>query len=158
MARPDQDIVMRMKPILLILTCLFISAPAWGNLDQSLDEIEKLIRLRDYSEAVSRLKPLAEKGEPEAQYRLAGLYRTGKGVSKDLDKATDLYHVSAQAGHADAQYAFAQIIEKSIDLKAPVHLTWSCYKNDEKACGVCDSCALRLRGRLGSFRWTVIRG
>ena len=112
MAPPDQDIVMRMKPILLILICMFISAPAWGNLDQSLDEIEKLIRLRDYSEAVNRLKPLAEKGEPEAQYRLAGLYRSGKGVSKDLDKATDLYHVSAQTGHADAQYAFAQIIRE----------------------------------------------
>lgn len=44
------------------------------------------------------------------------------------------------------QMSKRQIIEKSIDLKAPVHLTWSCYKNDEKACGVCDSCALRLRG------------
>jgi len=44
------------------------------------------------------------------------------------------------------QMSKRQIIEKSIDLKAPVHLTWSCYQNDEKACGVCDSCALRLRG------------
>lgn len=113
MAPPDQDIVMRIKPVLLILTCLFISVPAWSNVTKSLDEIEKLIRLRDYSEAVNRLKPLVEKGDTEAQYRLAGLYRAGKGVSKDLDKATDLYHLSAQAGHADAQYAFAQIIEKS---------------------------------------------
>jgi len=39
-----------------------------------------------------------------------------------------------------------QIIEKSIALNAPVHLTWSCYQNEDSACGVCDSCALRLRG------------
>jgi 7-cyano-7-deazaguanine synthase len=39
-----------------------------------------------------------------------------------------------------------QIVEKSIDLNAPLHLTWSCYQNEEKACGICDSCALRLRG------------
>jgi 7-cyano-7-deazaguanine synthase len=39
-----------------------------------------------------------------------------------------------------------QIVEKSIKLSAPVHLTWSCYQNEEKACGICDSCALRLRG------------
>ncbi len=39
-----------------------------------------------------------------------------------------------------------EIVQKAIDLKAPLDLTWSCYKNSDKACGVCDSCALRLRG------------
>jgi len=33
-----------------------------------------------------------------------------------------------------------------MELKAPIHLTWSCYQNEDKACGVCDSCAFRLRG------------
>lgn len=40
----------------------------------------------------------------------------------------------------------AEIIKKGIELNAPLHLTWSCYQNEEEACGVCDSCALRLRG------------
>lgn len=40
----------------------------------------------------------------------------------------------------------ADIVKKGIELNAPFHLTWSCYKDDEIACGVCDSCALRLRG------------
>ena len=39
-----------------------------------------------------------------------------------------------------------QIVKKSVELNAPVHLTWSCYQNENIACGVCDSCALRLRG------------
>jgi len=39
-----------------------------------------------------------------------------------------------------------EIIKLGMELKAPLHLTWSCYKNEDKACGVCDSCALRLRG------------
>ena len=39
-----------------------------------------------------------------------------------------------------------QIVKKSLELKAPIHLTWSCYQNEDVACGVCDSCALRLRG------------
>jgi 7-cyano-7-deazaguanine synthase len=44
------------------------------------------------------------------------------------------------------QMSKKQIVKKSFELKAPVHLTWSCYQNEKKACGVCDSCALRLRG------------
>ena len=38
-----------------------------------------------------------------------------------------------------------QIIRRGIELGAPLHLTWSCYQSDERACGVCDSCLLRLR-------------
>lgn len=40
----------------------------------------------------------------------------------------------------------ADIIRKGVELNAPIHLTWSCYQSEERACGVCDSCALRLRG------------
>ena len=38
------------------------------------------------------------------------------------------------------------IVEKGIELKAPLHLTWSCYENEAVPCGKCDSCALRARG------------
>lgn len=40
----------------------------------------------------------------------------------------------------------AEIVKKGIALNAPLQLSWSCYQNEEAACGVCDSCALRLRG------------
>jgi 7-cyano-7-deazaguanine synthase len=39
-----------------------------------------------------------------------------------------------------------EIVKKGVELNAPLHLSWSCYQNEEFACGVCDSCALRLRG------------
>ena len=38
------------------------------------------------------------------------------------------------------------IVLKGLELNAPFNLTWSCYQEEEEACGVCDSCALRLRG------------
>jgi 7-cyano-7-deazaguanine synthase len=40
----------------------------------------------------------------------------------------------------------AEIVKKGIELNAPLQLSWSCYQSEEKACGTCDSCALRLRG------------
>lgn len=40
----------------------------------------------------------------------------------------------------------AEIVIKGFELNAPLHLTWSCYRNEDEACGECDSCALRLRG------------
>ena len=39
-----------------------------------------------------------------------------------------------------------EIIKAGVRLEAPLHLTWSCYQGSELSCGVCDSCALRLRG------------
>ncbi|SRR6266516_818525 len=42
----------------------------------------------------------------------------------------------------------AQIVRRGLELGAPFELTWSCYKASERACGCCDSCALRLRAFL----------
>lgn len=39
-----------------------------------------------------------------------------------------------------------EIVLRAVALGAPLHLTWSCYQDEDVACGVCDSCALRLRG------------
>lgn len=41
-----------------------------------------------------------------------------------------------------------QIVQKGMALGAPLHLSWSCYKNEDRACGACQSCRLRL----GAFK------
>ncbi len=39
----------------------------------------------------------------------------------------------------------SEIVRRGLGLGAPLNLTWSCYQAEDVACGVCDSCALRLR-------------
>jgi 7-cyano-7-deazaguanine synthase len=38
-----------------------------------------------------------------------------------------------------------EIVQLGLELRAPFHVTWSCYTGEDRACGVCESCALRLR-------------
>lgn len=40
----------------------------------------------------------------------------------------------------------SDIVRRGQELGAPLHLTWSCYRSEDLACGTCDSCLLRLRG------------
>ncbi len=42
------------------------------------------------------------------------------------------------------------IVQLGLKLGVPFELTWSCYSDSDTACGVCDSCALRLRGFLAA--------
>jgi 7-cyano-7-deazaguanine synthase len=69
---------------------------------------------------------------------LAAFNRTIKEGTKpetDIQVIAPLLHFSKK-----------QIVEKAVELKAPLHLTWSCYQHEDVACGICDSCVLRLRG------------
>jgi 7-cyano-7-deazaguanine synthase len=60
---------------------------------------------------------------------------TGTKPDTHIELRTPIIHLSK-----------AEIVKKGIELNAPLHLTWSCYRSDDLACGTCDSCALRLRG------------
>ncbi|MBU0925517.1 7-cyano-7-deazaguanine synthase QueC [bacterium] len=60
-----------------------------------------------------------------------------QGTKEDthIDIITPLVHLSK-----------AQIVEVALELGVPLEHTWSCYKEEDEACGVCDSCRLRLNG------------
>jgi len=61
------------------------------------------------------------------------LIRTGTREG-DIEVVTPLIHMRKN-----------EIVRLGLELSAPFHLTWSCYSGEDEACGVCDSCALRLR-------------
>ncbi len=61
------------------------------------------------------------------------LIRTGTRDG-DIEVVTPLIHMRK-----------SEIVRLGLELSAPLHVTWSCYSGEDEACGVCDSCALRLR-------------
>jgi 7-cyano-7-deazaguanine synthase len=71
---------------------------------------------------------------PEYYEAFNRVIRAGTKPSTDITIETPLIHLSKQ-----------EIVKKGVELNAPFHLTWSCYKDSDAACGICDSCALRLR-------------
>jgi len=58
---------------------------------------------------------------------------------------------TVEGGHIEVdapllRYSKADIVNLALRLKTPLEITWSCYSVNDKACGVCDSCKLRLKG------------
>jgi 7-cyano-7-deazaguanine synthase len=71
---------------------------------------------------------------PEYYEAFNRVIRAGTRPSTQITIETPLIHLSKK-----------EIVEKGAELGVPFDLTWSCYRDSEAACGVCDSCALRLR-------------
>ncbi|WP_456485968.1 7-cyano-7-deazaguanine synthase QueC [Hydrogenimonas sp.] len=57
-------------------------------------------------------------------------------------KETTHIHIETPLVHLKKE----DIVKTAIEYGVPLELTWSCYKNEDEACGVCDSCRLRLKG------------
>lgn len=71
---------------------------------------------------------------PEYYEAFNRVIRAGTRPSTQITIETPLIHLSKK-----------EIVEKGAELGVPFDRTWSCYRDSETACGVCDSCALRLR-------------
>lgn len=72
---------------------------------------------------------------PEFHEAFQNVIETGTKPDTHIQIRTPIIHKSK-----------AEIVKKGVELSAPLHLTWSCYRSEDLACGICDSCALRLRG------------
>ena len=89
------------------LSGLGFAAPA-----DDLAQAKAAARLQDFTKAARLLKPLAEKGHTDAQFQLAGLFRSGRGVAKNHETAVFWLKKAARKGHADAQYQLGVMYEQ----------------------------------------------
>ena len=88
-----------------------------------------------YIGAVAEDSPGYPDCRPEFYAAFEKAIETGTKPETDIKIKTPIIHLSK-----------AEIARKGLELNAPLHLSWSCYRNEDLACGTCDSCALRLRG------------
>lgn len=72
---------------------------------------------------------------PEFYQAFTSLIRTGTKPGTRIEIVTPIIDLRK-----------SEIVRRGIELAAPLELTWSCYRQEDLACGTCDSCALRLRG------------
>jgi TPR repeat protein len=81
--------------IALWCAALWLSGPAFGGLKEGLEAFD-----RDNALAFRELRPLAEKGNPIAQYNIGLMYMRGLGVQKNPSVAVQWFEKSAAQGYA----------------------------------------------------------
>lgn len=97
-----------MKPIVFILlTVLFQGAAA-----DTFEDAFTAYKSRDYETALALFRPLAEKGDRDAQHNLGVMYFLGQGVSQDYVQAYAWMHLSAGQGHSNAYRVRERIAAK----------------------------------------------
>jgi len=96
--------------IAVVVLLLLMGMPSSSQADV-LEEVKAAARVRDYAKMVKLLKPLAVKGDGEAQYQLGRLYRSGRGVSEDNKAAFQWMQKAAEQGHVKAQYNLGVMYE-----------------------------------------------
>jgi len=97
----------------------------------------------------------AEVNGAQAMY-IGAVEEDGSGYPDCRKEFYDKFAAAADAGtkpetHVDIHTPLitldkTAIVNRAFELEAPLHLTWSCYTEEEAACGQCESCLLRLRG------------
>ncbi len=118
----------------LLLGCAFIIFPMFAVHAASVDAaddspIEAGITAVDnenYAKAFAVFSRLAKNGDAEAQYNLAMLYRTGKGVEKDLSASFKWFQQAAEQGIPDAQYYLAYMYDngETVEKNLPKAFEW----------------------------------
>ena len=86
--------------ISVLMICLFTAASVCGDFQAGVDAYER----GDYETALQEFQPLAEGGDPKAQFYLGRMYARGNGVPQDDEEAAKLYREAAEGGDTIAQF------------------------------------------------------
>ncbi len=114
--------VLVISPMLTVYGATSVDVASDSPIDAGITAVDN----EDYAEAFTIFSRLAEAGNAEAQYNLAMLYRTGKGVEKDMDASFKWFQHAAEQGISDAQYYLAHMYDngESVEKSLPKAFEW----------------------------------
>jgi TPR repeat protein len=87
-----------------IITLVFVMTILISCNKPSLEEAETFIKADKYEEALKIIRPMAEKANLRAQFKLGRMYYKGQGIAQDYKEAAKWYKKAAELGLAQAQY------------------------------------------------------
>lgn len=99
--------------IALVLAFALLTSPAQADLAKGLDAV----MAGHWSAALAEFKPLANKGDPDAQVNLGNLYMRGLGVEQDYGTALSWYEKAAHQGHPTGQSKLAVMLYYGLGVK-----------------------------------------
>ena len=73
-------------------------------------------------------------------------YEKAVDTLNEGSKISQSYGIDFQVQTPIIKMSKAEIARLAVQIKAPIHLTWSCYQGMDNPCGICDSCILRAKG------------
>lgn len=131
----SDDVTMTRSLLLLLLFLGLTQAHA----SEDMYAAKRAIRDGDYAEAYCIMKPLAVKGDAEAQYQIGWMYHNGYGLSINDSKAVYWWEKSVKGGWVDAMMALVMLYREggagvNKDLpRAAKYLLQAAQKGDEEA-------------------------
>ncbi|MDO7833550.1 SPOR domain-containing protein [Sphingobium sp. HBC34] len=99
-----------------IAAMMGVTAPALADVKTGVDAWQQ----GDYAKAIAEWRPLAQGGDPDAQFNLGQAYKLGRGVPSDLNVALDWYRKAAQQGHLRAEDNLALLMFQQGDRAAAI--------------------------------------
>lgn len=114
----------------LAATALAIAAPASADVKSGVDAWFA----GRYGDAIKTWRPLADRGDADAQFNMGQAYRLGRGVPADMRIAQSWFQKAAQQGHAEAQANLGLILYQNGDKKGAMPLIRkAAERGDERA-------------------------
>lgn len=106
-----------MKKIYFVLAMAMVFLAASAGAQAGLQEGINAYRFGDFALALKEFRPLADKGDANAQRFLGDMYSDGNGVTQSHKEAASWYRKAAKQGNAAAQYALGVMCDRGIGVK-----------------------------------------